>query len=65
MKINRKAEELNVARCNEFMFETQRLLLKPILESELNALHNIFIDPYVRKYLCDNKVWSLQQVEKC
>ncbi|QDL10919.1 N-acetyltransferase [Brasilonema octagenarum UFV-E1] len=46
------------------VFETQRLRLKPILESELNTLHSIFINPYVRKYLCDDKVWSLQQVEE-
>lgn len=46
------------------VFETQRLRLKPILESELNTLHSIFINPYVRKYLCDDKVLSLQQVEE-
>ena len=44
--------------------KTQRLLLKPILESDLNALHSIFIDPYVKKYLCDDKIFSLQQVEE-
>lgn len=44
-------------------FSTQRLQLKPILASDSIALHNIFIDPYVRKYLCDDLVWSLQQVE--
>lgn len=46
------------------VFETQRLRLKPILESELNTLHSIFINPYVKKYLCDDKVLSLQQVEE-
>lgn len=46
------------------VFETQRLLLKPILENNLNALHSIFISPYVRKYLCDNKIFSLQQVKE-
>lgn len=46
------------------VFETQKLRLKPILESELNTLHSIFINPYVRKYLCDDKVLSLQQVEE-
>ena len=46
------------------VFKTQRLLLKPILESELNTLHSILIDPYVRKYLCDGKVFSLQQAEE-
>jgi [ribosomal protein S5]-alanine N-acetyltransferase len=44
--------------------ETQRLVLKPILDSELNTLHAIFIDSHVRKYLCDNQILSLQQVEQ-
>ncbi|MBW4670113.1 MAG: GNAT family N-acetyltransferase [Cyanomargarita calcarea GSE-NOS-MK-12-04C] len=47
-----------------WVFETQRLLLKPILESDLNALHYIFINPYVRKYLCDDNIFSLKQVEE-
>lgn len=46
------------------LFETERLRLKPILESELNILHSILVDPYVRKYLCDDKVLPLQQVEE-
>lgn len=46
------------------ILETQRLLLRPILESELSTLHAIFIEPYVRKYLCDGKIFSLQQVEE-
>lgn len=46
------------------VFETHRLLLNPILESELNTLHNILVNPYVKKYLCDDKVISLQQVEE-
>jgi [ribosomal protein S5]-alanine N-acetyltransferase len=44
--------------------ETQRLVLQPILESELSTLHMIFTDSYVRKYLCDDQVFSLQQVEE-
>ncbi|AFY95847.1 GNAT family N-acetyltransferase [Chamaesiphon minutus] len=47
-----------------FELETQRLRLQPILASDSIALHNIFIDPYVRKYLCDDRVWELQQVEE-
>ena len=47
-----------------WVFETQRLLLKPILESDLNVLHYIFINPYVRKYLCDDNIFSLKQVEE-
>ncbi|NDJ17058.1 GNAT family N-acetyltransferase [Myxacorys almedinensis] len=46
------------------VFETQRLLLKPSSKSDLRALHSIFADPYVRKYLCDDKTFSLQQVEE-
>jgi ribosomal-protein-alanine N-acetyltransferase len=46
------------------IFETQNLVLKPILESELTTLHMIFTDSYVRKYLCDDKIFSLQQVEE-
>jgi [ribosomal protein S5]-alanine N-acetyltransferase len=46
------------------ILKTQQLVLKPILESELSALHMIFTDSYVRKYLCDDQVFSLQQVEE-
>jgi [ribosomal protein S5]-alanine N-acetyltransferase len=46
------------------IFETQNLILKPILESDLSTLHMIFTDSYVRKYLCDDQVFSLQQVEE-
>jgi [ribosomal protein S5]-alanine N-acetyltransferase len=47
-----------------FDLETQRLRLQPIGSSDSIALHNIFIDPFVRKYLCDDRVWELQQVEE-
>ena len=43
------------------ILETSRLKLKPILESELNIFHGILIDPYVRRYLCDDKIFSRQQ----
>jgi ribosomal-protein-alanine N-acetyltransferase len=46
------------------ILDTQRLQLKPILANELNTLHSILIDPYVRKYLCDDQVFSLQQTEE-
>ncbi len=42
--------------------ETQRLVLKPIVESDLNTLHQIFTDPYVRRYLCDGDIWPLERV---
>lgn len=47
-----------------FILETQRLRLKPIYKRDVNTLHPIFIDPYVRKYLCDDEILSLQQVEE-
>jgi [ribosomal protein S5]-alanine N-acetyltransferase len=46
------------------ILETQRLVLRPILESESHTLQRIFADPYVRKYLCDDEVFSLEQVEE-
>ncbi|MBD2681431.1 MULTISPECIES: GNAT family N-acetyltransferase [Nostoc] len=46
------------------ILETQRLLLKPILKSGLNTLHAILIDSYVRRYLCDDKIFPLEQVEE-
>ncbi|WP_445637451.1 N-acetyltransferase domain-containing protein [Nostoc sp. DSM 114161] len=46
------------------ILETQRLLLKPILQNGLNTLHAIFIDSYVRRYLCDDKILPLEQVEE-
>lgn len=46
------------------ILETERLVLKPIMESDLNTLHKIFTDSYVRRYLCDGEIWPLQQVEE-
>ncbi|MCC5638666.1 GNAT family N-acetyltransferase [Nostoc sp. CHAB 5844] len=46
------------------IFKTQRLALTPILESELSTLHLIVTDSYVRRYLCDDQIFSLQQVEE-
>lgn len=44
--------------------ETERLVLNPILANQLDTLHQILIDPFVRRYLCDDKVLSLQEVEE-
>jgi [ribosomal protein S5]-alanine N-acetyltransferase len=46
------------------VLETQRLTLRPIAKRDLAALHAVFVDPHVRKYLCDDEVFSLQQVEE-
>jgi [ribosomal protein S5]-alanine N-acetyltransferase len=47
-----------------FILETERLQLKPIPLEQLGILHSIFIDPYVREYLCDNQSFSLVQIEE-
>jgi [ribosomal protein S5]-alanine N-acetyltransferase len=46
------------------ILETERLILKPIFKSDRDTLHSILINCYVRKYLCDDKILSLQQVEE-
>lgn len=46
------------------ILETDRLILKPVVESDLNTLHAIFTDSYVRRYLCDGQIWSLDPVEE-
>lgn len=46
------------------ILKTQRLILKQMLDSDLHTLHRIFTDSYVRRYLCDGEIWSLQQVEE-
>ena len=46
------------------ILETSRLRLRPILESELDTLHSILVDPYVRRYLCDDKIFSVQQTSE-
>ncbi len=46
------------------ILETSRLRLKPILESELDIFHRILVDPYVRRYLCDDLVLPVQQASK-
>lgn len=46
------------------ILETDRLILQPIVENDLNTLHAIFTDSYVRKYLCDGQIWSLDPVEE-
>ncbi|PSB29157.1 GNAT family N-acetyltransferase [Chlorogloea sp. CCALA 695] len=48
----------------ELRLESQRLLLNPILDSQLDILHNIFIDPHVRRYLCDDRIFPVQEVEE-
>ncbi|MEG3897538.1 MULTISPECIES: GNAT family N-acetyltransferase [unclassified Microcoleus] len=46
------------------ILETPRVVLKPIVESDLNTLHGMFTNFYVRRYLCDSKILSQQQVKE-
>lgn len=43
---------------------TERLLLRPLVESDLDALHSFWNDPAVRRYLWDNKAVSTEQVRE-
>lgn len=42
---------------------TQRLVLRPITPTDVDALHAFWTDPSVRKYLWDNEVISRERVE--
>lgn len=46
------------------ILRTQRLLLRPISPSDIDALHRFWTDPSVRKYLWDNEVISKDRVEE-
>ncbi len=46
------------------LLETERLVLKPISKSDRDTLHAILTNFYVRKYLCDDKIFSWQQIEE-
>lgn len=46
------------------ILETSRLKLKPILATELNILHSILVNRYVRRYLCDDQIFSVQQTSE-
>lgn len=43
---------------------TQRLVLRPISPSDVDALHRFWTDPAVRKYLWDNEIISRDRVEE-
>ncbi|AFY88294.1 GCN5-related N-acetyltransferase [Chroococcidiopsis thermalis PCC 7203] len=46
---------------------TSRLKLRPYVKEDLDDLHRIFIDPQVRRYLCDDKImpreWVATEIE--
>ena len=41
---------------------TERLLLRPLVDADVEALHEFWNDPAVRRYLWDNKPISTEQV---
>ena len=43
--------------------KTQRLELSPFQENELDILHQLFTDPYIRKYLWDDAILPRAQSE--
>lgn len=42
--------------------QTPRLNLRPIKRSDLDAFHQLVIDPEVRRFLCDDQILSREQV---
>lgn len=44
------------------ILRTKRLVLRPIEESDAEALHGFWTDPAVRKYLWDNQIIPLEKV---
>lgn len=42
--------------------ETARLLLRPLVQADLDALHGLLVEPEVRRYLCDDAVLSREAV---
>ncbi|MEQ8857586.1 MAG: GNAT family N-acetyltransferase [Pseudomonadales bacterium] len=43
---------------------TQRLILRPIGQADVDALHGFWTDPAVRKYLWDNEIISKETVRE-
>ena len=54
---------LNETSLKEISLETDRLVLSPIAEHEVEELHQLWSQPAVRKYLCDNLVIPLDRVK--
>ncbi len=46
------------------LLKTQRLELSPFQQDELNSLHQLFTDPYIRKYLWDDELLPLEQSQE-
>lgn len=43
---------------------TERLQLRAVTENDLNVFHETLLNPFVRKYLCDDKILSLEQTQE-
>jgi [ribosomal protein S5]-alanine N-acetyltransferase len=48
----------------ETTLTTKRLSLSPAIESDAEILHQLLIDPQVRRYLCDDEMFSERQVQE-
>jgi [ribosomal protein S5]-alanine N-acetyltransferase len=46
------------------ILRTERLVLRPIAPTDVEALHRFWTDPGVRKYLWDNEIISHEQVRE-
>ncbi|MBF2075218.1 MAG: GNAT family N-acetyltransferase [Synechococcales cyanobacterium C42_A2020_086] len=46
------------------LIETPRLWLTPATELDAQALYTIWAEPAVRKYLCDDQILPLEQIQK-
>ncbi|MEL6256223.1 MAG: GNAT family N-acetyltransferase [Bacteroidota bacterium] len=45
------------------ILKTQRLTLSPFKQNELDILHQLFTDPYIREYLWDDQILPKSQSE--
>lgn len=48
---------------NEVHIETTRLLMRPFALSDMEALHRLWSDPLVRRYLWDDEIISLETAQ--
>ncbi len=46
------------------LLETNRILLKPFVQEDLELLHDTFTNPFVRKHLWDNEIISIEQTNE-
>ncbi|MBW4623887.1 MAG: GNAT family N-acetyltransferase [Cyanosarcina radialis HA8281-LM2] len=46
------------------IIETNRMLLSPVSKNDAEELHQLWAQPAVRKYLCDDSIVPLSQIEE-